>query len=196
MKHRALLFIILVCIVGCSKDIELNVLKKITYAEGKILTYESDTSVEKFEVQKIVNGRYEDSRSGACGKPPFDKYDYQAVHLRPIDTLGVNLHYVSQLSDDCGSYPRLIDDRMISSLNGSYQPGSYDMIHWLDEFHGKISDFNGQHDRITLRKRVFNNVYEFDVKDGKRLNKIYYSTRHGFVGYELKSGEVFELTNP
>jgi hypothetical protein len=196
MAPRILLLSIVVCIIGCSKDLELNPLKKISYSEGKILIFESDDNVEQFVVQKIVNGRYEDSRSGTCGKPPFDTYDYQAIHLRPIDTLDVDLHYVGQVTDDCSAYPHLGGDKMISSLNGSFQPGAYDVIHWLDEFHSKISEFSRQHDKITLRTRRFANVYEFDVTNGKRISKIYYTTKHGFVGYELKNGEVFELTNP
>jgi len=42
--------------------------KKIHFIEAEMLIYSSDSKTEKYEILKIVNGEYSDSRSGTCGQ--------------------------------------------------------------------------------------------------------------------------------
>jgi len=53
-----------------------------------------------------------------------------------------------------------------------------------------------QYDQLTIRSHTYEQVMEYDVVQGKRLAKLYYTRAFGFVGYQLKDGTVFVLGNP
>lgn len=183
-------------LITCDKERDMHEFKKYNYGEGTVLTFSSAFHTEEFIVQRVVNGNYEDSRSGTCGKSPMTVYEYQAVYLKPVDSVDRWMPMIGPQTNDCSRYPQLYQGQWISSFNGTYNPLEYDRINWLDEFYGYISEFRLQHPRITLVNRSFTNVFEYEVTTDKRLATIYYSHRQGFVGYALKNGEVFELTNP
>jgi hypothetical protein len=197
MKFRLLsLFIILALScdeIGSDITHPLSSSKKYLFKEGDILVYESDTQVEKFEVLKIVDGRYGDSRSGTCAKPRLDIYEYQAVYLKPVDTLSHMYYFVPPSSDDCGSYPQLRSQNLICSLNNSYLENSTDKIIWMNEFSDLISNFQNTHQSLTLRNKVYKDVFEYGFTNGKRLDKLFYTRTFGFVGYRLKDGTTFSL---
>lgn len=199
MKRSTLGIVSILLLTFCGDvEHEIHPFKLYKFGEGTILTFQSDASTEEFIVQKIVNGRYEDSRSGTCGKPRLDIYYFQAVHLRSLDSLDRQTGYIPVYFDDCAGYfdSRLLrNTSLISSLVSEFQPIRNDIIQWLDEFKAPISSFTQQHPRLTLREKRFTNVFEYEIPDGKRLAKIFYTMRHGFVGYQLKNGTVFELTN-
>ncbi|PZR29907.1 MAG: hypothetical protein DI538_23600 [Azospira oryzae] len=200
MKWSALSFFLLLFIgcdeLGADKYHRMSDDKRIRFSETEILSYSSDSKTEKYEVLKIVNGQYADSRSGTCGKPRSDVYDYQVVYLRPLDSLNTNYYFVSEHTDDCQHYPRLTQSNLIQSLNGSYHDGASDRIVWLDEFDDLISSFKKKHDRLTIRHHTYEQVMEFMVVNGKRMDKLYYTRASGFVGYQLKDKTMFELVNP
>ena len=115
MKSRTSRILILLLILSLSSCSEIGPDKfhglssssKFIFEENHLLTYASDVSIEQFEVIRIVDGEYSDSRSGTCGKPRFDKYAYQAVHIMSIDWLRTDFHMVPLTSDDCGGFPML-----------------------------------------------------------------------------------------
>ena len=73
MKSKILVFILLVKLscdeVGPDTNHPLALERKVLFKEGDIKIYKSNLQIEKFEVVKIINGKYYDSRSGTCGKP-------------------------------------------------------------------------------------------------------------------------------
>jgi hypothetical protein len=191
-------FCLLIILIGCTdKDYHLYPWKIYAFDEGTILTYHSETEIEQFVVLKIVQGQYVDSHSGTCAKGTRSIYEFQAVYLKPLDSADREFTFVATYHDDCGPPPSLVHgEELICSLVGTYRPNAFDALRWYNEFNSLISSYNHFHSRLTIVKRTFLNVMEFDVPNGKRLSKLYFSTRHGFVGYRLKNGAVFELRNP
>jgi hypothetical protein len=196
IKVTISIFFCVIFYAGCDKEEDLHNFKKYNYREGTILTFSSELHSEQFIVQKVIDGKYENSSSGTCSKSPMTAYEYQAVYLRPADSVDRWFPMIGSHADDCSAYPKLLEGKGIASFNGVFNALENDRINWLDEFYGKISDFNRQHPKITIRTREFTNVFEYTVTSEKRLATIYYSHRQGFVGYVLANGEVFELINP
>lgn len=179
--------------IGPEKRHSLGSSSHFLLQEHDILTYASDVSTEKFEVIKIVNGEYSDSHSGTCGKPRFFIYDYQAVYIKSIDSLKTDFRFVDETSDDCYGFPQLAAQNVISFINTSYNSPDEDRIQWMDEYRNLLERKSSLHESITLRDRVFKNVFEFEVVTGKRLSKLYYTRAYGFVGYKLLDGTLFTL---
>ena len=79
MKSKILILTFLVLLscdeVGSDNNYPLSLERKVLFKEGDIMTYKSNRKIEKFEVVKIINGKYYDSRSGTCGKPRFNVYE-------------------------------------------------------------------------------------------------------------------------
>ncbi len=193
-------WLLVIGVVSCSEigpDVHhrLNSSKKYAFEENDILTYASDASIEKFQVIKIVDGEYSDSRSGTCGKPRFDIYAYQAVHLKSIDSVRTDLRTIPPALDDCGYFPTLksTSSELISSLNTAYIPARNDQIRWMNELIAAVESKTNYYESITLRGQIFKNDYEYSVQNGKRLSKLYYTRPFGFVAFKLLDGTLFTL---
>lgn len=198
MKINTTLLTIVIILLGCSEygpDVihRLSSDKKILFVEGDILSYESDSQVEQFEVIKIVNGRYEQSRSGTCAKPRLDIYEYQAVYLKSVDSLSRNFRFTPVISTDCSQFPPFTARELICTLNGTYDEKSNDKLIWMDELAKLTFNYKANHKSVRLRNQVYKNALEYDVPNGKRLDKVFYTRRLGFVGYRLKNGALFTL---
>jgi hypothetical protein len=201
MKSRTARILTLLLILNLSSCTEfgpdryhgLSSSRKFTFEEHHLLTYASDVSIEQFEVIRIVDGEYSDSRSGTCGKPRFDKYAYQAVHIMSIDSLRTDFNMVPLTSDDCGHFPSLSSGQLISFINTSFDFPNHDQVRWMDEFNGIIESKSNYHESITLRGDVFKNVFEYDVPNGKRLSRLYYTRAFGFVAFRLLDDTLFTL---
>ena len=63
----------------------------------------------------------------------------------------------------------------------------------MNEFRDLLESKSRLHETISLRDEVFSNVFEFDIVNGDRLSKLYYTRAYGFVGYELLNGTIFTL---
>jgi hypothetical protein len=199
MKLNFLSFLILLLIgcdeIGANKYHHMPGGNKIRFNEGDVLVYSSDSKTEEYKIFKVVNGEYSDSRSGTCGKPRFDIYDYQVVYLKPVDSVQKWYNLITEKQDDCQRYPKLNESRLIQSISGSFNEETGDRIRWLDEFEDAILNSTNNYKTLTIQNKTFKDVFEYKFNNGKRLDKIYYTRSSGFVGYQLKDGSLFVLTN-
>lgn len=168
--------------------------ERFFFKEGDVLHYESDSQTEKFEVIKIVEGQYKDSRTGTCSKSPANIYEYQVVYMKPTDSLSQPYDYFSTHWDDCQYYPTLREHKLIQTMNGSFQD-DYEQIIWLNEFDGHMNSYRMKHSSLALGNRTFDAVYEYVLAKGQRMAKLYYTKHYGFVGYQLKDGTLFVLAD-
>jgi hypothetical protein len=194
--NRSVLLFISSCLFACDnigpeKNFPLPANSKFIFSEGDILRYTSDTGEEKFEVNKIVNGVYEDSQSGTCGKPVLYYYDFQVVYLKPVDTLNRGFIYLSERQDDCSGLGPLRND-LISSLNTTANE-FFNRITWMTVYTSEMSKFHEHYAALTLRGHEFLDVFEYHVPEGQRLSRLYYTKKMGFVGFALKDGTLFSL---
>jgi hypothetical protein len=194
--YALMFFVLLTCDdFGIDKKFPLDGSKKYIFTKGQSLTYASDNAEEHFEVIKVVNGVFQDSQSGTCGKPRLFDYEFQTVYIKSKDSIDRKFVFVQEQQSDCGGYFGLTD-KLISSINVSRNldsNGFSDRVRWMDEFNDRISNYDQFYKYVKLRGRMFTDVFEFDVSNGKRIAKIYYTRRSGFVAYSLINGELFVL---
>lgn len=213
MKKQSLVLtlIIFIFLNSCRKilsvDKEYNLPANYLFSlcNNDILTYKSNlNNTEIFVVDSIVNGEFYQSATGTCGKEPFDIFQFQSIYIRNINETINN--YVSRTMDDCWVKPSAADYciNYVKGLVDVYSSNGINLdseISWYDEFRSKVNNYNSYYDIITLYQNKFNNVFEFctqkeiEVMNDNEIIKWYYTHKLGFVGYQKKSNEIFELIN-
>jgi hypothetical protein len=203
MKYSIFLLLVVALVTcddfGANKNFTLNADKKYLLLPGQTLTYTSGAIEEKFEVQKVVNGTYEDSQSGTCAKPRLFIYEYQVVYMKPADSVSATSGFIGDHETDCGAYFRL-NDKLICSLNvaratdqNTLEFEFSDKINWLDEFMDRVNNFTKHYKTLKLANHDFKDVFQYHVPNGKRIDTLYYTRHAGFVAYRLKNGALFVL---
>ena len=176
---------------------------KFLFNEGDTLVYQSGTLLEKYTIIEMVNGKYSEYRSGTCGKGARDIIDFQLIRIRAIDSTQQLYYHTRPEIDDCDGPPR-VDTRFIciikNLVNTFHSLGiSYDSkLNWYNSFSDLESNYTAFHESVTINGKQYRGVYEYDIPQtpNARVDVLYYTMHYGFVGYRLRSGELFNLIEP
>jgi hypothetical protein len=210
MKPIRILIIIFVCSLNYSCDDLGGVEKhhpipsdaKFLFKVNDTLTYQCGSKIEKFDIPILVNGKYYEYRSGTCMKGALDLIDFQAIFIKPVDSLE-NTVGIGTVVYDCYGPPG-VKDYYISIVknvvNTFYSQGiKYDAdLCWYKDFHSLESSFTKYYTSIILNDREYKDVYTYEVPNSgnNRIETLYYSMHYGFIGYKLKNGDLFNLIKP
>lgn len=175
--------------------------RKFILNEGDTITYRGNyDNLAKYEILKIWNGEYKVTRGGTEGKPPFDYREFQNVY---IDSLGKEIS--DNLLSEFSQMPSLIHvspyhyNECISIINIAEYLNV--QVNWYEEMHRLGFQVNEIVDAIKILNRRFENVFIYrtdTIYDEIPEDQIiiwYYTYKLGFVGFEYKNGEIFEIIN-
>jgi len=73
------------------------------------LKYVSGSDTEIYYISHLIEGKYYEGTTGTCGKSPFDIFEFQAIYIRPVDSID-GYFYADSKMDDCDGHPRLSVD--------------------------------------------------------------------------------------
>jgi hypothetical protein len=209
MKSFQILFLICICGISHScDDLGIETHHSIPY-EGKFLfrvndtlTFQCGDKIQKFDIPYLVNGKYYEYRSGTCMKGSVDIIDFQAIFIKPVDSIAPPV-YISETVYDCYGPPQVntqyicIIKNLVNTLHS--QGIAYDAsICWYSDFIGLESSFRSYNESITLNNKKYNCVYTCDLSENPNsgIDLLYYTMHYGFIGYKLKNGDVYNLVDP
>jgi hypothetical protein len=209
MKQFTILVILIIASIGSScddigfdKNYPIPSDARFLFKAGDTLTYKCGGKTEKFDIPILVNGKYYEYRSGTCGKGALDLIDFQAVFIKPVDSVATTVGIGTKVYD-CQGPPQVknyyisIVKNVVNTFNS--QGIEYDAdLCWYKKFHSLESAYSDYYKSIILNDREFKNIYVFGVMNNgdTGLNTLYYSKHYGFVGYKLNNGELYNLTSP
>ncbi|HLO59888.1 MAG TPA: hypothetical protein VK179_14165 [Bacteroidales bacterium] len=188
--------------IGIDKNYPIPSNSKFIFKQGDTLIYKCGNKIEKYDIPILVNGKYYQYRSGTCMKGVLDLFDFQAIFIKPVDSIATPVGIGNAVYDCDG--PPMVKDYYISIVknvvNTFYHHSTeYDAdLCWYKQFHCLESEYSDHFQSIILNEREFKNIYVYQVDNNleKGLSKLYYSKQYGFVGYMLNNGDIFNLTNP
>ncbi|MQY79275.1 MAG: hypothetical protein GH151_08815 [Bacteroidetes bacterium] len=175
--------------------------RKFIFNEGDTIIYRSNYyNLAKYEILKIWNGECKVTRGGTEGKPPFDYREFQCIY---IDSLGKELSV--RLQYEFSAMPILIGaqphgfNECISIVNIAEFLNV--RVNWYDELDRLGFQIDETFKTTKILYRRFENVFvykketsEIEIQDNQIIIW-YYTYKMGFVGFEYKYGEIFEIIN-
>jgi hypothetical protein len=212
MKNLLLIFLILFVLLNSSckrglfnelfgEDIYYNMPSnsKFILKANDTLVFNYEEIIEKYVISNLTNGLYFESITGTCGKNPFDIFEFQAIYIKPVDSIDSYI-LISDTLDDCWGKPSFKDDYIciIKNLVDTYSSDKIkynSSISWLNEFSGLESEYSDFLKSVTLNNKTFKDIYIYSYDRNGRIDKLYYSKKYGFVGYLLTNGKLFNLKN-
>jgi hypothetical protein len=148
--------------------------KKVVWHVGDTLTYtNSQGSVFQLRVIALENQQWYTSRYSS--KAPYDIAEYQTV-----------------------SYDSTVWYSKAPNRGRIWTTTRGDRVEWPPQLYARVGIDDTYHAELVLNgTNVYRDAYEFapgNVPAGTgNITKWYYSYSYGFVGFELKNGEVYAL---
>jgi hypothetical protein len=210
MKLHRILIILIVCSLnytcddlgGIEEHHPIPSSSKFLLKVNDTLTFQCGSRIEKFDIPILVNGKYYEYRSGTCMKGALDLIDFQAIFIKPVDSLAIAVGIGTDVYDCDG--PPQVNNYYISIIknlvNTFHSQGiEYDAdLCWNKDFHVLESSFTMYYKSIILNDRQYKDVfaYEVPISSTSSIETLYYTKHYGFIGYKLRNGDLYNLIKP
>lgn len=195
------------CLFSCidefsTKHFKLDDSIRYAYKKHDVLHYRSADRSIYLTVDSVVNGTYDESTGGTCGKGPHLYAEFQYIYLTAAgDTVQ---YYIKDDIDDCYGSPFSFSNSKIEIIKGFQYSGpdggmkACTSVRWYDSLSISINKNTQYSESMMLGNKTFNNVYSFSNENAdscslQSTTTCYFTQKEGIVGFSKKSGELFTL---